>query len=67
MGMKLQIGTIRSRQRKCMDHIMRRDSLLRTIMEGRMEAEETTGRLRKMPLDWMTRIASSQSEERDKQ
>jgi len=32
------IGIIRSRQRNWLGHIMRGDSLLRTIIEGRMEA-----------------------------
>jgi len=47
------IGTIRSRQRKWLGHIMRGDSLLRAIIEGRMEGKKTRGRPRIMLLDWM--------------
>jgi len=34
------IGIIRSRQRNWLGHIMRGDSLLRTILAGRMEGEK---------------------------
>jgi len=34
------IGTIQSQQRNWMGHIMRGDSLLRTIIEGRMEGKK---------------------------
>src|SRR6218665_2071333 len=38
------IGIIRSRQRNLLGHIMRGDSLLRTIIEGRMEGKKKRGR-----------------------
>ena len=47
------IGIIRSRQRKWLGRIMRGDSLLRIIIEGRMEGKKTRGRPRMMLLDWM--------------
>jgi hypothetical protein len=47
------IKTIRERQRKWIGHMMRGDSLLRNIIEGRMEGEKTRGRPRIMLLDWM--------------
>ena len=40
------IGIIRSRQENWLGHIMRGDSLLRTIIEGRMEGEKKRGRPR---------------------
>ena len=46
------IGTIRSRQRNWLGHIMRGGSILRTIIEGRMEGKKR-GRPRMMLLDWM--------------
>src|SRR6218665_3265029 len=47
------IGVIRSRQRNWLGHIMRGDSLLRTIINGRMEGKKKRGRPRMMLLDWM--------------
>src|SRR5688572_21649614 len=47
------IWIIRSRQRKWLGHIMRGDSLLRIIIEGRMEGKKTRGRPRMLLLDWM--------------
>src|SRR6218665_962957 len=44
---------IRSRQRNWLGHIMRGDSLLRTIIEGRMEGKKKRGKPRMMLLDWM--------------
>jgi Reverse transcriptase (RNA-dependent DNA polymerase)/Endonuclease/Exonuclease/phosphatase family len=47
------IGTIKRRQRKWIGHILRSDTLLRDIIEGRMEGKRTEGRPRTMLLDWM--------------
>ena len=47
------IGTIRRRQRKWIGHILRSDTLLKDIIEGRMEGKKTRGRPRTMLLDWM--------------
>src|SRR5688572_26861967 len=47
------IGIIRSRLRKWLGNIMRGDSLLTTVIEGRMEVKKTRGRQRMMLLDWM--------------
>ena len=33
--------------------MLRGDSLLRTVIEGKMEGKKTRGRPRKMMLDWM--------------
>ena len=61
------IGIIRSRQRKWLGHIMRGDSLLRTIIEGRMEGKKTRGRPRMMLLDWMMEKDYSKLKERARQ
>jgi len=42
------IGVIQSRQRNWLGHILRGDSLLRTIIEGRMERKKKRGRPRMM-------------------
>ena len=47
------IGTIRGRQKKWIGHILRSDTLLRDIIEGRMEGKKMRGRPRTMLLDWM--------------
>ena len=49
------IGIIRSRQRNWLGHIMREDSLLRTIIDGRLEGNKKNDvtRQRMMLLDWM--------------
>jgi hypothetical protein len=46
------MGSIRSRQRKWIGHIMRGDTMLRDIIEGRIEGRKTCGRPRTMILDW---------------
>src|SRR6218665_3645495 len=58
------IGIIRSRKRKWLGHIMRGDSLLRTIIEGRMEGKKKRGRPRMMLLDWMLKEDYSKLKER---
>ena len=45
--------TIRRRQRNWIGHIMRSDTIVRDIIEGRMEGKKTRGRPRTMLLDWM--------------
>ena len=47
------IDTIRKRQRNWMGHVLRHDSLLRTIIEGKMEGKRVRGIPRKMMLEWM--------------
>src|SRR6218665_1990738 len=47
------IGIIRSRQTNWMGHIMRGDSLLRTIIERRMEGKQKRERPRMMLLVWI--------------
>jgi Reverse transcriptase (RNA-dependent DNA polymerase) len=47
------IHTIRVRQRKWIGHTLRGDSLLRTIIEGKMKGKRSRGRPRQMLLDWM--------------
>jgi len=37
-------------------HIMRGDSLLRTIIEGRMEGKKERGRPRMILLEWMMKM-----------
>src|SRR5688572_32427436 len=51
-------------QRKWLCHIMRGDSLLRIIIEGRMEGKKTRGRPRMMLLDWMLKEDYSKLKER---
>ncbi len=58
------IGIIRSRQRNWLGHIMRGDSLLRTIIEGRMEGKKKRGRPRMMLLDWMLKEDYSKLKEK---
>ena len=45
--------TIQQRQKSWVGHILRSDSLLRTVWEGRMEGKKVAGRPRKKMLDWM--------------
>ena len=47
------ITTLRERQKNWIGHILRGDSLLREIIEGRMEGKRTRGRPRQMMLGWM--------------
>ena len=46
------ITTIRERQKNWIGHVLRGDSLLREIIEGRMEGKRR-GRPRQMMLGWM--------------
>src|SRR5678816_2627402 len=47
------ITTIRERQKNWVGHILRGDSLLKEIIEGRMEGKRGRGRPRQMMLGWM--------------
>ena len=47
------IDTIRQRQKNWIGHILRGESLLRTVLEGRIPGKKTRGRPRMMLLDWM--------------
>jgi hypothetical protein len=47
------MDTIRGRQKKWIGHILRSDTLLKDIIEGRMEGKRMRGRPRTMLLDWM--------------
>jgi len=47
------ITTLRERQKNWIGHILRGDSLLREIIEGRMEGKRTRGRPRQMMLGWL--------------
>ena len=58
------IGIIRSRQRNWLGHIMRGDSILRTIIVGRMEGKKKRGRPRIMLPDWMLKEDYSKLKER---
>src|SRR6218665_428316 len=58
------IGIIRSRQINWLGHIMRGYSLLRTIIDGRMEGKKKRGRPRMMLLDWMLKEDYSKLKEK---
>ena len=58
------IGIIRSRQRNWLGHIMRGDSLLRPIIQLRMEGKKKIGRPRMMLLDWMLKEDYNKLKER---
>src|SRR5260221_12726989 len=45
--------TIRKRQKNWIGHILRRDLLLTTVLEGRIQGKKVPGRPRIMTLDWM--------------
>ena len=47
------VNTIRRRQKNWIGHILRGDTLLKTVLEGRMEGKKVPGRPRTMILDWM--------------
>jgi hypothetical protein len=47
------MAALRERQKNWIGHILRGDSLLREIIEGRMEGRRTRGRPRQMMLGWM--------------
>ena len=45
--------TIRDRQKNWVGHVLRSDSLLRTVWKERMEGKKVIGRPRTKVLDWM--------------
>jgi len=45
--------TIKCRQKKWNGHTLRGESLLKTVIEGKMLGKRSTGRPRQMMLDWM--------------
>ena len=49
------MDTVRSRQKRWIDHILRHDSLLRITL-GQTEAKKVYGRPRTMLLDWLLKM-----------
>jgi len=47
------MNTIRQRQKNWLGHVLRSESLLRTVLEGRMKRTWTRGRQSDMMIDWM--------------
>src|SRR6218665_3719911 len=47
------IRTIKTRQKKWIGHTLRGESLLKTVIEGKMLGKRSRGRPRQMMLDWM--------------
>src|SRR6218665_3037128 len=47
------IRTIKTRQKKCIGHTLRGESLLKTVIEGKMLGKRSRGRPIQMMLDWM--------------
>jgi len=47
------MNTVRQRQKNRSGHVLRSESLLRTVLEGRMEGTRTRGRQSDTMLDWM--------------
>ena len=60
---RMLIKTIRERQKNWVGHVLRSDSLLRTVWEGRMEGKKVAGRPRTKLLDWMIRETNSRTYE----
>ena len=60
---RMLIKTIRERQKNWVGHVLRSDSLLRTVWEGRMEGKKVAGRPRTKLLDWMIRETDSRTYE----
>ena len=50
---RMLLKTIRDRQMNWVGPVLRSDSLLRTVWEGRMEGKKVVGRPRTKLLDWM--------------
>jgi len=50
---RMLIKTIRERQKKWVGHVLRSDSLLRTVWEGRMEGKKVARTSRAKMLNWM--------------
>src|SRR6218665_3539426 len=47
------IRTIKTRQKKWIGHTLRGESLLKTVIEGKMLGKRSRGRPRQMMLDWI--------------
>jgi len=47
------MDTVRTRQKRCLDHILRHDSLLRIMLKGQIRGKKVHGRPRTMFLDWL--------------
>jgi len=47
------MNTIRQRQKNWLSHVLRIESVLRTVLEGRMEGTRTRGRQSDTMIDWM--------------
>ena len=58
---RILIETIRKRQKNWVGHVLRSDTLLRTVWEGRMEGRKLVGRQRMKLLDWMIRETENQT------
>jgi len=50
---RMLVSTISRRQKNWIGHVLRRDSLLRTVLEGQMKGKKVPGRSRTMMLDWI--------------
>jgi hypothetical protein len=50
------MDTIRRRQKNWLGHVLRGESLLKTVLEGRMLGKKVPGGPRTMTLDWMMNI-----------
>jgi len=44
---------IKTRQKKCIEHTLRRESLLKMVIKGKMLGKRSRGRPKQMMLDWM--------------
>jgi hypothetical protein len=60
---RMLMKTIRVRQKNWVGHVLRSDSLLRTVWEGRMEGKKVAGRPRTQLLDWMIRETDTRTYE----
>ena len=47
------MDTIRQRQKNWLCHVLKSESLLRTVLEGRMEGRRTRGWQSATMIDWM--------------
>jgi len=47
------MNTIRQKQKNWFCHVLRSESLLHTVLEGRMEGSRTSGRHSDTMIDWM--------------
>jgi len=47
------MNTIRQRQKNWLGHVLRSESLPRTVLKGRMEGTRTRGRQNATMIDWM--------------